>query len=269
VGIGRESGLRAQILELAPWHIAVDVTPQLNTRIALEATERHGLKVLDLSPRFTRKMRLLYPGGLEGRSFLDCACNCGAYAFWAKELGAGECLGFDVREHWIKQAQFLLEHRTAGPTDGVHFELCDLRDVASLGAGPFDVTHFNGIFYHLADPVHGLKIVADMTRELLIVNTSARVDVPDGYLAMYDEDPSLPMAGVDEFGWFPTGPRVLERILSWAGFAEFRLLFWRAGSQSGGSRLELAASKRPGLLEHVPDAPREPLPLGVPIESGL
>jgi tRNA (mo5U34)-methyltransferase len=44
-------------------------------------------------------MNLIYPGGLEGRRFLDCACNCVAYSFWAKELGASETFGFDVREH--------------------------------------------------------------------------------------------------------------------------------------------------------------------------
>jgi tRNA (mo5U34)-methyltransferase len=269
VGVASESRLRAQILELAPWHIAVDVTPQLNTRIALEMTEGEGMKPMELGRRFKRKMRLLYPDGLDGRSYLDCACNCGAYVFWAKEIGAGECLGFDVREHWIKQARFLLANRTPGPADAVRFERCDLRDVESLGAGPFDVTHFKGIFYHLPDPVHGLKIVADMTRDVLILNTTVRSDVPDGYLEMYDEDPSKPMAGADEFGWFPTGPKVLERILRWAGFAEFRLLSWRAVGKRKGSRLELAASKRRGLLEHVPEAPREPLAWDAPSDTGL
>jgi tRNA (mo5U34)-methyltransferase len=49
---------------------------------------------------------------------LDCACNCGAFLFWAKELGADECFGFDIRQHWIDQAEFLREHR-AWPTEGM------------------------------------------------------------------------------------------------------------------------------------------------------
>ena len=48
---------------------------------------------------------------MEGRRVLDCACNCGYFLFWSRELGAGEGLGFDAREHWIRQARFLAAHR--------------------------------------------------------------------------------------------------------------------------------------------------------------
>ena len=82
---------------------------------------------------FMRKMKRIFPNGLEGRSVMDCACNCGAYLLWCKELGAGECYGFDAREHWIRQARFLAEHR--GQTDGVRFEVHDLYDLDDVDPG--------------------------------------------------------------------------------------------------------------------------------------
>ena len=44
-------------------------------------------------------MSALYPDGFQGRSIMDCACNCGGYLFWAKEIGADgriDCLHNDV-----------------------------------------------------------------------------------------------------------------------------------------------------------------------------
>ena len=73
-------------------------------------------------------------------------CNCGYFLFWSRSWGRGSAFS-DAREHWIRQARFLAAHRTA--SDGIRFEVCDLYD---LPAGPrFNVTFFNGIFYHLPD----------------------------------------------------------------------------------------------------------------------
>src|SRR5438046_2699327 len=76
--------------------------------------------------RFLQLLEKLYPNGLGGRRVLDCACNCGGYTFWAKEAGAGECFGFDVRKHWIDQAKFLLQHRALiHDVDDMRFAVCD------------------------------------------------------------------------------------------------------------------------------------------------
>ena len=37
------------------------------------------------------------------------ACNCGGYSLVASDLGA-HSFGFDVRDRWIRQAQFLKRH---------------------------------------------------------------------------------------------------------------------------------------------------------------
>src|SRR5205807_1767752 len=115
----------------------------------------------DPAEAFKTTLRKVFPEGLEDRSVLDCACNCGGFLFWAEDLGAGHCHGIDVRRHWIQQAQFLAANRTL-PKEDMRFEVLDLYDLPERGHEPFDVVLFNGIFYHLPDPIAGLKVAADM-----------------------------------------------------------------------------------------------------------
>jgi SAM-dependent methyltransferase len=189
----------------------------------------------DFRPGFRDVIHSVYPDP-AGRSFLDCACNCGGYLYWMKEMGAGRCFGFDVREHWIRQAKFLAEHRP----EEVEAVVCDLYDVPKLGLEPFDIVQFKGLFYHLPDPVSGLRIAADLTKELLILNT-ATLPGEEGSLVLADEGTEL-MSGVYELCWYPTGPAVLDRILGWAGFVETKVVWEMEG------RLEMLASKVEGLI---------------------
>jgi tRNA (mo5U34)-methyltransferase len=256
-----DSALKDEIIRLGPWHLDVEVTPEVSTRVALEAPpdsypDSFGpVSFVDARESWKANMRRIYPDGLEGRAFLDCACNCGGYVFWAKELGAGRCFGFDVHDHWIKQARFLLEHRT-GPRDDVRFETRDLYDLPKIHLEPFDVTLFKGIFYHLPDPITGLKIAADLTKELMIVGTATRSGLPDGLLAIDQESDEWIMSGVYGLNWLPTGPDVLDRILRWVGFVETRMTGWlkesRPGTRQG--RMQMIASKRPGLLDALDGA---------------
>ncbi len=215
--------LLVEMRGLAPWHIEVEVTPELSTR---DVGEEHLERLYVRRENFLRLIERIYPDGVAGRSVLDCACNCGAYLFWLKEAGAGNCFGFDIREHWIKQARFLAANREA-PTDGMRFEVADLYNLPRLGVGPFDVTVFNGIFYHLPDPIHGLRAAADLTRELLIVNTATKADLPDGVLAVAQEGTQPLLSGVYGLNWFPTGPEVIEAILRHLGFPAIRVSFWQ------------------------------------------
>src|SRR5918998_565710 len=243
--------LREEIIRQGPWHLDVQVTPEISTQVFLEAPtgtypSSFG-EVSFINPResFRTLLKTVYPGGLKGRTFLDCACNCGAYCFWAKELGAGNCFGFDVREHWIEQARFLAANRTVGPNEGVSFEVMDLYELPKIDLEPFDVTLFKGLFYHLPDPITGLKAAADLTREVLILDTATRNGLPDGMLVVAEESRELVMSGVHGLNWFPAGPGVLTRILEWMGFTETRCVYWHTKSENQNpelGRLQMIAS---------------------------
>ena len=195
--------------------------------ISFKVCDRCGtVRFVNARQNFANLLQRIYTEGLGNRSFLDCACNCGGYSFWAKNLGAGRCFGFDIRQHWIDQAQFLAEHRIM-PSDNIRFERCDLYDLPKLGLDTFDITLFNGIFYHLPDPISGLKIAADLTNELLIITTAARNDLPDGMLAVSHESEVPVMSGIYGLNWYPTGPETLAPILKWMGFPATRVIVWR------------------------------------------
>lgn len=249
--------VRAEVVaegrRLAPWHLDVEIAPGLSTRefaaAPYDEQEFGKVRLIDSRPRFMRTLGDVFPRGLDGRSMLDVACNCGAFLYWARDAGAGECLGIDVRAHWIEQARFLARNRVA-PSEGMRFEARDLYELPRLGLEPFDVTLFNGIFYHLPEPLTALRIAADLTREVLIVNTGSRIDLPDGLLAAFEESPTRAISGVYGLSWFPTGPEVVARMLSHVGFPEVRSVWWEALERQppGHARLELVAARSPDAL---------------------
>ncbi len=245
--------LRAEIVRLGPWHLDVDVTPELSTAAFLDApADTYDAEALGavsfISPReyFRDLIADLYPGGLAGRAVLDCACNCGGYLFWAKELGAGRCFGFDVRQHWIEQARFLARRRL-WPSGGIDFKVRDLYDVPDLGLEPFDITIFKGIFYHLPDPITGLKLAADLTNELLVLNT-ATTEGPANTLVCSQESDTFLMSGVHRLNWFPSGEGVLRRILAWCGFPYARVTTFQERIDGPIGRIEILASRREETL---------------------
>jgi tRNA (mo5U34)-methyltransferase len=247
--------LKDEIVKLGPWHLDIEVVPGLTTRAWFEEAghvtdpEHGNTHFQNPAPRFKEMLEALYPGGLEGRAMLDCACNCGGYLFWARELGAGRCFGFDVRDHWIRQAHFLREHRE-GAQD-IDFRVLDLYDLPGLGLEPFDFTLFNGIFYHLPEPVGGLRVAADLTREVLMVATATRSGREDGALVAGFESREELMSGVHGLMWRPTGPVVLERILKHLGFEDTHVLTWQKETQPGWGRLQMLAARTPGMLDSM------------------
>jgi tRNA (mo5U34)-methyltransferase len=255
--------LRDQIVSLGPWAYDLQITPELSTRVSLETPpdnyppEIGHVNFSDPSGPFLGMMRDIFPDGLAGRSVMDCACNGGIYLFCAKTLGAGRCFGFDVREHWIRQARFVAENRTTSPTDDMTFQVCDLYDVPKLGLEPFDVTFFHGIFYHLPDPVTGLKVAGDHTKELLVLNTTTIRGYPEGVLVADEESRTWVRSGVYGLNWFPSGPEVLSHILNWMGFTETRCDRWRQRSGQRAARreeLRMLAARDPETLRRYDEA---------------
>jgi tRNA (mo5U34)-methyltransferase len=247
--------LLEQVRSLAPWHMDVVLTPQVHTaqgNMGPDGETAHKVPVVQ--PTLLRPLLdWLYPDGLGGKRFLDCACNAGGYSFLASDMGAEYCFGFDVRDHWIDQARFLKRHFKKDDAQ-LSFEVCDLLQLDKLlGEERFDVCLFKGIFYHLPDPVAGLKVAADRTRELLILDTTAAQDHADGYLKLVWEGVANPMSGVHQLAWRPTGPQVLCSILEWLGFEATAVIFSRLRTRKKWGRIRIVgardASRIDGLQE--------------------
>jgi tRNA (mo5U34)-methyltransferase len=219
-----DAELRAEILRLGPWHYDFEIAPGIRTGTpAPDGTyaAELGRPTIISTSHFGQVLDAVYPDGLNGRSVLDCACNAGGYLFTTATRGAGRGFGFDAREHWIEQARFLARYL---PSENLQFHVCELMSLPRLALEPFDVTLFFGILYHLPDPVAGLRIAADLTRELLIVNTDA-VSAPFDGLVLNRESTTEVMSGVDGLAWLPTSERVLRAMLASCGFPHARLIF--------------------------------------------
>ncbi len=134
---------------------------------------------------------------MQGRSFLDCACNAGGYLFAARRLGAGQCFGFD--------APRALDPPGAFPGASIFGARISMRACArwpmcrGSGLKPYDVTLFNGILYLKPVGRTGLKIAADLTKELIIVNTDIFPAKQPRAGAESGEQGRMLMSGV---GWY-------------------------------------------------------------------
>ncbi len=239
--------LRDEIAALGPWHHDIEVAPGVRTGAEPERWRRDdetGSPSLIDPMRAMAVLDPIFPNGLEGRSFLDCGCNAGGYVFAAKQRGAGRCFGFDARDHWIDQAKFLSRHL---PSDDVAFQTMTLGALAAAQPHAFDITWFSGLFYHLPDPVAGLKAAADLTSDVLVLNTATAEGKGDA-LVLNLESRSLIMSGVDRLAWMPTGEGVLRHILSWCGFPHAQLIFEHL-PVDGFGRIMLVAARDASRLE--------------------
>ena len=253
--------LADQIKAMGPWHHDIKIHEDFSIgqvfgdEAKVARANNDGVSLIEPREKFFERLKGVYPDGLGGKRFLDCACNAGVYCFYAREAGAEFSYGFDVREHWIKQAKFIQEHRTLAPTDRIQFDVLDLYDLPQQEIAPFDFTFFSGIFYHLPDPIHGLKIAADMTNDIIVVNTASIYDPdnPGGLTPRRRSSSDYVMSGVSELAWFPNGPKAILLILNWMGFREFKLT--KFIQRDDRHRFEVFGAREPGRLENLTGSP--------------
>lgn len=248
------------VRRLGPWHQDIQLTESVSTGAVFSPTGQltreanRNVSLIQLRDNFVAQLRRIYPAGLNGKRFLDCACNAGGYCFWARELGADLAFGFDIRAHWIEQARFVQHHRRVAPTDRIRFSVCDLYALPGKRLPQFDVTLFKGIFYHLPDPITGLRIASELTREVLIFNTQTAWGCPDGFLKPGQEDIRSLMSGAYGLNWRPTGPATMIPVLQWLGYRSAKLIFHRPqknNPQARLGRMEIIAAKVPDLLAGI------------------
>src|SRR6266446_2469799 len=181
---------------------------------------------------------------LSGRSVLDIGAWNGFFSFEAKRRGASRVLATDHycwnHEHFRGRETF----EFARSTLGLDIEMLDI-DVPELCpervGSTFDVALFLGVFYHLFDPIDGLRRAAALAKEVLVVETHIDLgDIHRPAMVMY---PGSELDG-DATNWWGPNNACVRELLKAMGFARIdgpkaysrRAVFhaWRTSSRRRG-----------------------------------
>jgi tRNA (mo5U34)-methyltransferase len=144
-----------------------------------------------------------------GKTLLDVGANNGYFSVEASRRGAGRVLALE-RGGWDGAGfqQFDLVRRHLGPA--IEAVYCDVMHLRSVALGTFDVVLFLGVLYHLRHPLYALEMLAETTREQLVVETHIDADdQPRPAMVFY---PSDELAGDASNWWGPNVPCVCAML---------------------------------------------------------
>ena len=117
-----------------------------------------------------RTLQLAFPNQRDQTIVADLGCLEGGYALEFARAGF-DVVGIEVRPSNFKCCEYVTRH-TRQPRLSFHQD--DAWNAADYG--PFDAVFVGGLLYHLDEPVRCLKMIAETTRSLLILNTHFAVE---------------------------------------------------------------------------------------------
>lgn len=191
------------------WHHSINlggiVTPGMKSRYLLAKEADVVFSQLDL----------------RDKSVIDVGAWNGFFTVEAKRRGAARLLAVD-HFAWThpglrgKETFDLVMARL-----GIDAESCviDVHEVTREAVGRWDVVLFLGVFYHLLDPIDALRRLAQITNEVLVLET--HLDLQDlGRPAMVFY-PARELGG-DETNWWGPNRTCVEGLLRAVGFPKVR-----------------------------------------------
>jgi len=175
------------------------------------------------------------PARFDGLSVLDVGAWDGFFSFLAEERGAARVLAVDKMlnpvAHGRGTSPFELAKRIRG--SHVEYRIAAIENLSDLGER-FDVVLFLGVYYHMKDPLAGLKVIHELVKPGGRVYTEGLV-VPGAR-------PLLRFFGPKEVEpwtfWAPTISGLIA-LCQLAGFSETQLV----GEKWGMGRLALPLRK--------------------------
>ena len=245
---------------LGPWHMKIKLSGDIYTtdgnKAVYDNKDFEGVQVID-PLKLQPFIHQLYPGGLRNKTFFDVGCNAGGYCFIANQLGADFCYGVDVRAHWINQAEYLRDYFGVSK-ESVRFEVGHIDHIID-NMEPFDITLFKGIFYHLPNPIHTLERMCQKTKEVLIFDSNCRTDITQDALVLNFESESRIMSGVDRLAWYPSGLKIIIRLLEFYGFNHNLVVLHKKNTakktpNSNKGRFRLISSRDEAVIERFKNA---------------
>jgi tRNA (mo5U34)-methyltransferase len=116
---------------------------------------------------------------LRGKSLLDIGTMNGFFAFQAEQRGATPVVAMDRDPPTFPDAREAFDLAARAMGSSVSYRALSVYDLDPSDPGTFDYVLFYGVLYHLKFPMYGLYRVANVCREVLLLET--HVTVKDDY----------------------------------------------------------------------------------------
>lgn len=229
------------------WHHDIAIADGVKTS-DLSAAYNSKTNVRSSKVKTAEQIQALYKtAGIADKNVLDIACNAGGHLFELNRLGIQSGFGFDIRQQWINQAHWV-KRNIDFDCSNLTFAKGSFELLNDFADDHFHISVFNGIFYHLADPIAELTKVANKTSELLIINTAYlpndKVKQPALICKSESKNLDAGLSGVEGLSWYPNGEAVLFKILKHLGFTHTRTMFRNIQNK----RVCVVGSKVPDIL---------------------
>lgn len=161
--------------------------------------------------------RLDFPENFNDKTVLDIGAWDGFFSFEAEKRGAKQVLAIDSYSWggngWGTKSGFELAREILN--SNVQDMEIDVYDISPEKVGVFDNVFFLGVFYHLRNPLRALECVANVTKEMLILETFVdELKNPRPTMAYYPGTDANP----DPTSWWGPNVQCVEAMLKTVGF---------------------------------------------------
>lgn len=144
--------------------------------------------------------RFVGPSLLKPKA-LEIAAHTGLFSFQMANAGFRDILTTDIRDHPLKQGEYINSYVKA-PMTFRHVPV-SLDDPAYPEIGTYNVVACLGVLYHLRDLLQGLRNLRAVTKDVLLVQ-SLLYNSTEPLIWLYDEDPNRMVCGVDTIAQHPS-----------------------------------------------------------------
>ncbi len=174
-GVTPDPAVVARINELHPWFYPVNIDGMTVNPGIGSVCENDWLSNRAMCRATLLVEEVLARVDFRGKSVLDLACNCGFWSSHYALAGASKVLGVEGRQQHVKQAELYWERNGFLARDKYEFLEGNIADPRAWEAirsrGAVDVTLCAGILYHIKNYAEVLGWAAELTREVMIVDT--------------------------------------------------------------------------------------------------